>query len=83
MNICDQKHDGYGEEVLSAKRSCNPLDFMLALGKTLSNNIAALKEAKGANEAETQKSNGGGVKNCAEFIALVKQRQFAKEIFVY
>ena len=56
---------------------------MLALGKTLSNNIAALKEAKGANEAETQKSNGGGVKNCAEFIALVKQRQFAKEIFVY
>ena len=80
LNACDQKIDGYGEEALSAERSCNPLDFMLALGKTLSNNIAALKEAKRAIEAEARGSNGGGATNCAEFITLVEQRWFSKEM---
>ena len=80
LNACDQKIDGYGEEALSAERSCNPLDFMLALGKTLSNNIAALKDAKRAIEAEAQSSDGGGVTNCADFITRVEQCRFAQAL---
>ena len=65
MNICEKKQVRYEEEALSAQRSCDPLDFMLALGKTISINIDSLKEAKNAIESGVQKrKNGGAVTNC-------------------
>ena len=79
MNICDKKDIGSGEEALSADRSCDPLHFMRALGKTISNNIDALKEAKNKIESEVIRGkHGGGVTNCAEFINFVEQRRFAQ-----
>ena len=78
LNICEKKQVRYEEEALSAQRSCDPLDFMLALGKTISINIDSLKEAKNAIESGVQKrKNGGAVTNCAKFITLVEQRRFA------
>lgn len=60
-------------EVVSGERSCDPLDFLLALGQTLTNNIVALKEAKTAVEATITPEDVTGAKNCTEFVDFVNK----------
>ena len=60
------------KQVVSGERSCNPLDFLLALGQTLANNIVALKEAKKKIEATI---NTEAASDCTEFLDFVNQRK--------
>ena len=65
-------------QVLSGKSSCDPLNFMKALGKTISINIAALKEAKRAIEAITEGRKidaRTAITSCNEFVAFIDQRE--------
>ena len=76
LNSCDMKIEK--GQVLSGKSSCDPLDFMKGLGKTISINIAALKEAKRAIEALTEGRKlipRAAVTSCNEFVAFIEQRE--------
>ena len=68
-------------EVVSGERSCDPLDFLLALGQTLTNNIVALKEAKTAVEATITPEDVTGAKNCSEFVDFVKKRKLSSNVY--
>ena len=71
-------------EVVSGDRSCDPLDFLIALGQTLTNNIVALKEAKTAAEAKITPTNDvTGAKNCTEFVVFVNQRKLSLNVYLY
>ena len=65
-------------QAVSGERSCDPLDFLLALGQTLTNNIVALKEAKTAVEATITPNEVTAAKNCTEFVILVNQRKLSR-----
>ena len=62
-------------QAVSGERSCNPLDFLLNLGQTLTNNIVALKEANTTVEATITPNDVTAAKNCTEFVILVNQRK--------
>ena len=68
-------------EVVSGQRSCDPLDFLLALGQTLTNNIVALKEAKTAVQATITPKDVTAAKNCTEFVGLVNQRKLFLNVY--
>ena len=61
--------------------SCDPLDFMIALGKTISVNIAALKEVKRVIEDldEVRRINSKDtVTSCTEFVTSIEHRESSK-----
>ena len=72
LNSCAELTVPPPKQVVSGERSCNPLDFLKALGQTLTNNIVALKEAKKKVEATI---NTEAASDCTEFIDFVNQRK--------
>ena len=82
LNSCDKVIQPQAE-VVSGERDCDPLDFLIALGEILANNIAALKGAKTALEVAAtsrRRKVRAAATDCTELIALVEQREFSQEM---
>ena len=65
--------------IVSGKRDCDPLDFILALGETMANNIFALKGANTVIEAviaARKRTIRAAASDCTEFTAFANQREF-------
>ena len=78
LNSCAERVVPPPGQAVSGERSCDPLDFLLALGQTLTNNIVALKEAKTAVEATITPNDVTAAQNCTEFVILVNQRKLSR-----
>ena len=62
-------------EVVSGDRSCDPLAFLIALGQTLTNNIAV--------ENTITPNDVTGAKNCTEFVVFVNQCKLSLNVNIY
>ena len=83
LNSCDKVIQPQAE-VVSGERDCDPLDFLLALGEILANNIAALKGAKSAVKAvilSRRRKVRAAATDCTEFVVLVEQRKSSRDFF--